>query len=167
MKNLNEMTPDELYTLNAPIRAKLDAHQPLTDEEQQLHSAICAEVLRQMDALRASELAERAERMAEYQAQEDVEHPRNGYGASQDDEYDHVRCEECGKVMSLDDANAALEVLPAPHCGHDWDDYKPYFPTCSDIEDPDVQSCMLRLNEQREREDREAAKFYDLMAEAQ
>jgi len=41
-------------------------------------------------------------------------------------DYDHVRCERCGKVMSLDDANAACEVLPYPHCGHDWGDYKPY-----------------------------------------
>ena len=69
MPNLTELTPSQLLDLNAPIRAKLDARQPLTDEEQQLHSAICEEVLRQMDALRQSDRDERDALMAKRCAQ--------------------------------------------------------------------------------------------------
>ena len=48
--NLTTLTVEQLYTLNQPLRAKLDSRQPLTADEQELHSCICSEVLARMDA---------------------------------------------------------------------------------------------------------------------
>ena len=64
MTNLTNLTPEQLYQLNLPIRAKLDARQDITEEESNLHFAICLEVSRRMETLRKQELAERAERFA-------------------------------------------------------------------------------------------------------
>jgi hypothetical protein len=62
--NLTILSIEALYTLNAPLRAKLDAREPLTADEQELHSCICSEVLARMDALRQHDVAERDELMA-------------------------------------------------------------------------------------------------------
>ena len=64
MPNLTELTPEQLFDLNRPMLAKIYARIPLTDLEQTLHEAIVAEADRQSRELRASELAERAERFA-------------------------------------------------------------------------------------------------------
>ena len=53
------MTPEELYQLNLPIRAKLGSRQEMTQEESDLHFAICLEVSRRMEAQRKQELAVR------------------------------------------------------------------------------------------------------------
>ncbi len=42
-QELSQMTPEELYQLNLPIRAKLDSRQEMTQEESDLHFAICLE----------------------------------------------------------------------------------------------------------------------------
>ena len=62
--NLTTMTIEELYTLNQPLRAKLDSRQPLTADEQELHSCICSEVLARLDAKLQHDIAERDELMA-------------------------------------------------------------------------------------------------------
>ncbi len=62
--NLTTLTIETLYQLNAPMRAKLDARLPLSVEEQDLHDAICSEVLARLDALRQHDVAERDELMA-------------------------------------------------------------------------------------------------------
>lgn len=64
MKNLNEMTPEELFELNAPYLTKLYARQPLTEAEDVLYHAVIEEANRQLTALRQSELDERAVRFA-------------------------------------------------------------------------------------------------------
>ncbi len=61
--NLTTLTIETLYQLNAPMRAKLDARQSLTVEEQDLHEAICSEVLARLDALRQHDRQERDERL--------------------------------------------------------------------------------------------------------
>ncbi len=61
--NLTAMTIEELYTLNQPLRAKLDSRQPLTADEQELHSCICSEVLARMDSLRQTDRNERDARL--------------------------------------------------------------------------------------------------------
>ena len=61
MKNLNEMTPEELYALNLPLLAKIYNREELTAEEQDLHQAIVMEASRQHEALRLRELQEREE----------------------------------------------------------------------------------------------------------
>ena len=61
--NLTTMTIEELYTLNQPLRAKLDSRQPLTADEQELHSCICSEVLARMDAQRQADRSERDARL--------------------------------------------------------------------------------------------------------
>ena len=139
MTNLTELTVQQLYEVNEPMRYKLDRSLPLTADEQELHSCICSEVLARLGALRQSDRDERDailaecyteeqatpaphcilckkpapyadarsqndgttepvppmcddcireqiefEKMAEaeYLAQEDIEHTRNGYGAA-------------------------------------------------------------------------------------
>ncbi len=64
MTNLSNLTPEELYQLNLPLRHKLDTRQEMTQEESDLHFAICLEVSRRMEAMRKQELAERAQRFA-------------------------------------------------------------------------------------------------------
>ena len=63
--NLTTLTIETLYQLNAPMRAKLDSRIPLSVEEQELHSAICSEVLARLDALSLHDRQERDERLAE------------------------------------------------------------------------------------------------------
>ncbi len=63
--NITTLSVEELYTLNQPLRAKLDSRQLLTIEEMDLHEAICAEVLARLDAQRLAERIERDERLAE------------------------------------------------------------------------------------------------------
>ena len=63
--NLTILSVDQLYTLNQPLRAKLDSRQPLSVEEQDLHEAICSELLCRLDALRQHDRQERDERLAE------------------------------------------------------------------------------------------------------
>ena len=63
--NLTTLSLLDLYELNLPLRAKLDARLPLSVEEQELHSAICSEVLARLDALRQHDRQERDERLAE------------------------------------------------------------------------------------------------------
>ena len=61
--NLTTLTIETLYQLNVPMRAKLDSRIPLSIEEQELHSAICSEVLARLDALRQHDRQERDERL--------------------------------------------------------------------------------------------------------
>ncbi len=63
--NLITLSIENLYELNAPMRRKLDAGQPLTADEQALHDTICAEVLIRLEALRLRDRQERDERLAE------------------------------------------------------------------------------------------------------
>ena len=57
--SLSDMTPEQLYQLNLPLRTKLDTRQEMTQEESDLHFAICLEVSRRMEAQRKQELAVR------------------------------------------------------------------------------------------------------------
>ena len=59
--NLTTLSLLELFELNLPLRAKLDARQPLTADEQALHEAICAEALARLDAQRWRDRQERDE----------------------------------------------------------------------------------------------------------
>ncbi len=62
--NLTTLTIETLYQLNAPMRCKLDTGRELSTDEQDLHEAICAEVLARLEALRQHDRQERDERMA-------------------------------------------------------------------------------------------------------
>ena len=62
MTDLTTRTPEQLLAMCQPYLAKLLARIPLTEQEETEHSQIVREARRQHDALRASELAERAER---------------------------------------------------------------------------------------------------------
>jgi len=64
MMNLTELTVQQLYEVNEPMRYKLDRQQPLTADEQSLHEAICSEVLARLGALRQSDRDERDELLA-------------------------------------------------------------------------------------------------------
>lgn len=64
MPNLSEMTIEQLLEAQQPQLNKLYARQPLTEAENTLYQQIIAEATRRHDALRASELAERAARFA-------------------------------------------------------------------------------------------------------
>lgn len=59
--NLTTLSLLELFELNLPLRAKLDARQPLSTEEQMLHEAICSEALARLDAQRWRDRQERDE----------------------------------------------------------------------------------------------------------
>lgn len=48
--NLTTLSLLDLYELNLPLRAKLDARQPLSTDEQALHEAICAEALARLES---------------------------------------------------------------------------------------------------------------------
>lgn len=58
---LHDLTPEQLYQLNLPLRAKLDGldKEPMTQEESDLHFAICLEASRRVEARRKQELAVR------------------------------------------------------------------------------------------------------------
>lgn len=62
--NLTAMTIEQIYTVNAPLRANLDARIPLSTDEQELHSCICAEVMSRLDSLRIADRNERDARLA-------------------------------------------------------------------------------------------------------
>lgn len=64
MTNLTELTIEELYLLNMPFFVKVSRGEKLEGEDKAQHLAIIREVDRRIDALRASELTERAERFA-------------------------------------------------------------------------------------------------------
>lgn len=135
--NLSSMTIEQLLEAQQPQLNKLYARQPLTEAENALYQQIIAEATRRHDALRQQELAERAERFAEYASQEDVEHARNGYGASQDtdarsrplswDEDEFTKSEHtCGMCdakywWSADDIAWRFEQSAFMPCGHPWD----------------------------------------------
>lgn len=62
--SLTALTPEQLYKLHLPILAKLNSRQVLTDEEQELHSAVLDEAMARLTAKEQRDIAERAELMA-------------------------------------------------------------------------------------------------------
>lgn len=62
--DLSQKTPEQLLDMCQPYLAKLLARIPLSEQEETEHQALIAEARRQHDALRASELADRAARFA-------------------------------------------------------------------------------------------------------
>ena len=63
--NLTTLSIESLYQLNAPMRRKLDARQPLSVDEAALHETICAEVLIRLDAQRLADRNERDARLSQ------------------------------------------------------------------------------------------------------
>ena len=65
MGELNSLSVEELYKLNAPYAAKLNTRQELTADERKHHEAIVEEVKARLTGLRKTELDERAKTHAE------------------------------------------------------------------------------------------------------